>query len=75
MNGVTVVGGAELNIAAGLVVLVVVLTLVQGIEGELEVGSIRVGHRGSEGASNGGESDDQVGEGDHVGRECRMNVQ
>jgi hypothetical protein len=65
---VSVVGGAELNISAGLVVLVVVLTTGQGGLGrELKVGSIGVGvsGRGSEGAGYGRQSDSEVGEGDH----------
>jgi hypothetical protein len=55
VHRVSIAGRVELNVAAGLVVLVVVLTLAQAGGGELEVGSIGlgVGSRGGEGASNG----------------------
>jgi len=51
LDRVSIVGWAELNIAAGLVVLVVVLATDELISSELEVRSI--GHRGSEGAGSG----------------------
>jgi hypothetical protein len=44
LNGVAIVGGREVDVAAGLVVLVVVLTTRKAVGIELEVGSISDSH-------------------------------
>jgi hypothetical protein len=55
LNGVSVAGRLEVDVAVGLVVLVVVLTAHQTVSGNLKVGSIGVGigGRGSVRASDG----------------------
>ena len=67
-NGVTVVGGAELNVSAGLVVLVVVLagneSLVLRSSGELEVGDVGSGS-GEGRASDGGDAEEESADGNH----------
>jgi hypothetical protein len=82
LDGVAVVAGAEVDVAAGLVVLVVVLATCEAVGVELKVGSISygdwVGSWGGEGADSGGESKDEGGESNHfddvvwwlVEREC-----
>jgi len=64
---VAVVGGIELDVAAGPVVLVVVLAAHEGGVGELEVERIGrwVCGWGCEGGGEGSESDSKVVEGDH----------
>ena len=66
LNGVAGVGGLEVDVAAGLVVLVVVLAADKagGIV-QLEVGKVRDRSRGSEGASSGGKRNGDGGEGNH----------
>lgn len=72
LDAIAVVAGLEVDVAAGLVVLVVVLATGEaGLGGELKVGD--VGDRGGEGASRGGEGKSQSAEGDHFEggeREC-----
>lgn len=74
LDGITVVGGLEVDVAAGLVVLVVVLAADKaGGVGELKVGKVRNGSGSSEGASSGRERDGDGGEGNHFdgGRKCK----
>jgi hypothetical protein len=68
VDRVAVVGGAELDVAAGLVVLVVVLATGEVVGAKLEVGSISHGgdglsSRSCERADSGGESKDHGSEG------------
>lgn len=66
LNGVAVVGGLEVDVAAGLVVLVVVLAADKaGGVVQLEVGKVRDGSRSSESASSGGKRNSDGGEGNH----------
>jgi hypothetical protein len=67
VDRVAVVRGAELDVAGSLVVLVVVLTTGKAVGVELEVRKVGLGSSGrsSEGASNGGESKSELGEGNH----------
>jgi hypothetical protein len=70
VDRVAVVGGAELDVAAGLVVLVVVLATGEVVGAKLEVGSISHGgdglsSRSCERADSGGESKDHGSEGNH----------
>jgi hypothetical protein len=64
LDRVTVVLGREVDVAGGLVVLVVVLALDdRGLVGELKVGEVSSGSR--EGADNGGKSENDGAEGNH----------
>ena len=65
-NRVSVAGRRKVDVAAGLVVLVVVLAADKagGIV-QLEVGKVRDRSRGSEGASSGGKRNGDGGEGNH----------
>ena len=67
VDRVTVVGGVELNVSAGLVVLVVVLTLGKAVHGEIEVGGIdaSVGDRSREGARGSRKGKSKSAEGNH----------
>jgi hypothetical protein len=67
VDRVAVVRGAELDVAGSLVVLVVVLATGKAVGVELEVREVGLGSSGrsSEGASNGGESKSELGEGNH----------
>ena len=62
---VAVVGGREVDVAAGLVVLVVVLTAGEVVRSDLKVRGVGAGGRGSEGAGNGRSSDGEVSESNH----------
>lgn len=76
LDGIAVVGGAEVDIAAGLVVLVVVLAADEtGSVVQLEVGKIRNGSRDGEGASSYGKRGGDGGECNHFDcwrSECRV---
>jgi hypothetical protein len=79
VDRVAVVGGLEVDVAGGLVVLVVVLAAHKGavLDGELEVGGLEaggggVGGRGGEGASDGGEGNSHGGEGNHFEEWMKM---
>jgi hypothetical protein len=64
LDAVTVVGGREVDVARGLVVLVVVLALDDGgLVGELKVREVSSGSR--EGASDGGKGEEDGAEGNH----------
>jgi hypothetical protein len=66
LNRVAVVGRLEVDVAASLVVLVVVLAADKaGGVVQLEVGKVRDGSRSSEGASSGGKRNSDGGEGNH----------
>jgi hypothetical protein len=69
LNGVTVVGGREVDVAAGLVVLVVVLATSEAVGAKVEVGGVSysdgVGSRCSEGANCGREGKNDGGECNH----------
>jgi hypothetical protein len=71
-DGVAIVGGREVDIAAGLVVLVVVLATSKAVGIELEVEGIGssnwLSSWGGEGADCGGEREDNGGESDHFGK-------
>jgi hypothetical protein len=70
-DGVAVVGGLEVDVARGLVVLVVVLALDEvGSVVELEVGEVSDGSRGSEGSTGYGERGSDGGEGNHFDCWC-----
>jgi hypothetical protein len=65
LDGVAVVGGREVDVAAGLVVLVVVLATSEVVGVQLEVRSVSNGGGSSERADCGGKGKDHGGEGNH----------
>lgn len=67
VDRVAVVRGVELNVSAGLVVLVVVLTLGKAVHGKVEVRSIDagIGDRGRKGARGGRKGKSKRAEGNH----------
>ena len=82
VDRVAVVGGVELNVAAGLVVLVVVLATSDDVGGEVEVGEIDLGVRSRSGHDAGGgrKGESESAESDHdddlrkPGREEKLGV-